>query len=334
MSALHLNWMRARLPGPHPVRLVRDPADQPGPQRFGGDQQPLVGVLPAVPREVVEQVGDVLADGRVGGQQAEVLIQPGGGRVVVAGADVAVAQQRPVGFLTDDEQHLAVGLQADEAVDDVAARLLQLPGPGDVGPLVAARFDLDDHDHLLAELGRVDQRVHDRRVAAGPVQRLLDGQHAGVSRRRLDEPLDAGGERLVRVMHQDVTLAQRGEDVGVLRDDGGGGHERRVPELADVEVGDRGQAGQVQRPGHTVHRAPVHAQLGDEPVQHVAGHRVLDLEPDRRIEAPPEQFALQRLQQVFGEVLVHFQVPDPGDPEGVMLDDVPGPRTAASGAPR
>jgi hypothetical protein len=99
-------------------------------------------------------------------------------------------------------------------------------------------------------------------------------------------------------------------------------HERRVAQLADVQVGDGGQAGQVQRAGHPVHRAPVHAQLGDQPVQHVAGHRVLDLEPDRRVEAAPQQLPFQRLQQVLGEVLVDLQVPHAGDPEHVIFHDV------------
>src|SRR5262252_4636252 len=73
MMALHLNWILAGSP------------------RGRRHQQPPVGALPGVPGEVVEQVAGVLPHGPLGGQQAEVLIQPGGGRVVVAGPDMAVA---------------------------------------------------------------------------------------------------------------------------------------------------------------------------------------------------------------------------------------------------
>ena len=54
-----------------------------------GDQQPAVGLAAGVAGEPVEQVGEVRADLLVGGQQAQVLVQPGRLGVVVAGADVA-----------------------------------------------------------------------------------------------------------------------------------------------------------------------------------------------------------------------------------------------------
>ena len=63
----------------------------------------------------------------------------------------------PVGLLANDQQDLGVRLQADEAVDDVCARLLQHAGPFDVGLLLEARFELDERHHLLAGLGGLDQ---------------------------------------------------------------------------------------------------------------------------------------------------------------------------------
>jgi len=50
-----------------------------------------------------------------------------------------------------------VRLEADEAVHDVRARLLQHAGPFDVRLLVETRFQLDQRDDLLAGLGRFDQ---------------------------------------------------------------------------------------------------------------------------------------------------------------------------------
>ena len=116
----------------------------------------------------------------IGGEQADVLVEPGRLGVVVAGADVAVAAD-PVGLLAHHEQRLGVGLEADEPVDDVHAGLLERAGPADVRRLVEARLELDQDRHLLAPLGRPDQRLDDRAVARGAVERELDGQHLGVA---------------------------------------------------------------------------------------------------------------------------------------------------------
>src|SRR6266487_3059947 len=69
-------------------------------------------------------------------------------------------------------------------------------------------------------------------------------------------------------------------------------------------IGDCEQPAQVERAGYPVHRAVIHVQLGDQPVQHVRRHRVLDLEPDRGLEPAPHQFPLHGLQQVLSELLV------------------------------
>ena len=167
--------------------------------------------LAAVPGQHVEQVGQVGADLGIGGEQAEVLVDAGRLRVVVAGADVAVPADLAA-LLAHHQRGLAVGLEPHQAVDDVAAGPLQHPGPADVGLLVEAGLHLDQHHDLLAGPGRVDQRVHDRGVAAGAVERLLDGQHVRVGGGLLDEALHAGGERVVRVVDQDVAVAQAGED--------------------------------------------------------------------------------------------------------------------------
>jgi len=89
------------------------------------------------------------------------------------------------------------------------------------------------------------------------------------------------------VVDEDVMPGERGEDVGVLRQGGLRRHERRVLELRQVLVGDQAQARQVQRPGQVVDGAVIDAQLGDQLVEHVAGHAVLDLEPDGGLEAAP-----------------------------------------------
>ena len=213
-------------------------------------------------------------------------------------------------------------LQPDEAVDDVASRLFELAGPGDVSALIEPGLDLHHHDDLLARLGRVDQRVDDRRLAAGPVQRLLDRQHPRVVGGLVDQPLDRRGERVVGVLDEDVAFGDGGEDAVVLGDRPGGRDERRVPQLADVQVGDGEQPAQVERPGHPVDGPPVDIELGDQLLEYVGRHRVLDLEPDGGLEPAPHQLPLHGLQQVLGEILVDLEVPDAGDAERVMLDDL------------
>ena len=144
----------------------------------------------AVAGEVVEQLGDVVAELVVDREHAEVLVENRGLGVVVAGADVAVAADA-VGLLAHDEQDLGVGLQPDEAVHDVRAGLFQHPGPLDVGLLLEAGFELDERDHLLAGFGGLRQRRDDAGfVAAGSVERLLDREHVRIARpgRRTPRP--------------------------------------------------------------------------------------------------------------------------------------------------
>ena len=80
-------------------------------RRLNGATRILRNALrPAEAGDEVEEVGDVGGDVRVGGEQADVLVDPRGRRVVVAGADVHVAPQ-PVALAPDDERRLRVDLQ-------------------------------------------------------------------------------------------------------------------------------------------------------------------------------------------------------------------------------
>jgi hypothetical protein len=72
------------------VDLALDPLADAGPDALRRHHERAVVGLPRVAGEHVEQVGEVTADVRVGGEQPEVLVQAGGLVVVVAGADVRV----------------------------------------------------------------------------------------------------------------------------------------------------------------------------------------------------------------------------------------------------
>ncbi len=205
-----------------------------------------------------------------------------------------------------DQRDLAVGLEADEAVDDVHARVLQRARPLDVGRLVEARLQLDDGRDLLAVLGGADERADDGRVGAGAVERLLDGEHVGIVGRLRDE-LDHVLERLVGVLQQDVALGDDAEDVVVLLQRR---HDlRRERLVACTRAGPRARAdghevGQVQRPVEQVDVVGLEAQRRAQEGDHLGGRVVRDLEAHGAAALAPPQLLLDRLEQVVGLVLV------------------------------
>ena len=320
---LEADVARARL-GPLGLDLPADPLEQTGPRRPGRDQQALEAAARGQAGELVEEAGQVGADLLVVGQQPEVLIETCGLGVVVAGADVAVAAQT-LFLLTDDEGKLAVGLEPDDAVDDVDAGALEFAGPADVVDLVEAGLDLDDRQHLLARLGGVDEGVDDRAVTRRAIEGLLDRQHARVGGRLLDEGLHRRRERVIGVLQQHVLLADAGKDVARLGRLGrgqvgvGARDERREVQVRALQIGDDVEGAQVQRCRQAIDLGRVDAQLAHDEVEHVVVDLVVDLEPHRRPEPPPRQFLLQCGQEVLGVVLLDLDVLIAGDAEGEVL---------------
>ncbi|MBG9885267.1 hypothetical protein ABE10_01425, partial [Bacillus toyonensis] len=305
--------------------LFLDLAEQTFPQVQRCDQQTLELLLDRVARELVEQAREVFADLRVGGEEAEVLVDATGLRVVVAGADVGVVAEGPL-LLADHESEFAVGLEPDETVDDVDAGLLELAGPDDVVRLVEARLDLHQGEHLLARLGGVDQRLHDRAVAGGAVQGLLDREHVRVACGLLQERLHARRERLVGVVHEHVGLADGFEDVGAfvvvarLEGHGRGGQVRLVVQVGPVDPGQVEEAAEVERAGEPVDLLVRDVELLQEQVEGDVVHVVGDLQADRWAEPSPEQLRLQRLDEVLRLVLLDLDVFVARETEGVVIE--------------
>src|SRR5690606_31860877 len=106
----------------------------------------------AVTRDEIEDARHVAADGAVGGEERQVGVDARSVGVVVPRADMAVGGD-VVSLTTDDEAELGVGLELNEAVDDVDAGLLHLTRKIDVGRLVEPRLQLDDRSHRLAGVG-------------------------------------------------------------------------------------------------------------------------------------------------------------------------------------
>ena len=151
-------------------------------------------------------------------KQAEVGVNAGGARMVIARAEVDVLPE-PIGVAPDDEERLAMRLQADDAVNDMRARFLEPAGPLNVGGFIKAGAQFDQGGDLLAGGRRVHERFHDGRIAAGPIKRDLDRQHLRILRGVLDE-FDDRIEAFVRMMQEHVLFAHHLEDFGVRRQGG------------------------------------------------------------------------------------------------------------------
>ena len=291
------------------------------------DEQAPEFALAREPGQDVEQVGHVGPELRAAGQQPEVRVEAGGLRVVVAGPDVDVAAE-PGALAPHDQRDLAVGLEPNEAVDDMGAGLLELAGPDDVRLLVEAGLDLDEHHDLLAALGGPDQVPDDRRVAGRPVEGHLDRQDLGILDGLADEPLDRCREALVRVMDEQVAGPDDREDVGrlvlVRRDEAWrrDRRPRRALQVRPIELGDRPEARQVE---HAPDLVAVVLAEADAPQQDLAGrrwHRPLDLEADGLAESPPAKLLLDRHEEIVGLVLLEREVGVARHPEQVVLEDI------------
>ena len=134
--------------------------------------------------------------------------------MIVAGAEMHVGAH-VAALAAHHHRHLGVGLELDEAEDDLRAGALEIARPLDVGLLVEARLELDQRHDRLAGLGRLGQRRDDRAVVRGAVERLLDGHDIGIAG-RLAHELHHDVEGFVRVVDDDVLLADGGEAIAAM----------------------------------------------------------------------------------------------------------------------
>src|SRR3954451_16777496 len=105
-----------------------------------------------------------------------------------------------------------MGLEIEDAVDDLRPGTLQVARPLDVGFLIEPRLELYHRGDRLAGFRGLDQRRDDRRVLRGPVQRLLDRDDARIAR-RLIEKLHDDVEALIRMVDDDVLGADGSEAI-------------------------------------------------------------------------------------------------------------------------
>ena len=200
------------------------------------------------------------------------------------------------------QRHLGVRLQLQEAVDDLDAGALQLVRPADIGLLVESRFQFDHRGDRFAGLGGLRQFLDDRAVLARPVERLLDRDHSRVAR-RLPQELHDDVEALIRMMDDDVLLADRREAIAAEIADALGkarvvGGEDEIGAL----VGDD-QLRRVVEPEDPLGRKHV-ARRGievfTEKTAQLARHAAVDREMDHMAAAAAFECRLEQADEILG----------------------------------
>ena len=124
----------------------------------------------------VEEADGVGSEFWIAGHQADIGIDLRSDLVVVPGAEVQVALES-LRFATNNDADFGVSLQTLDAIDDLYTGLFQVFRPGDIARFIEACFEFDDRSDVLARFSGSSQRGDNRAIAAGAIQRLLDGQN-------------------------------------------------------------------------------------------------------------------------------------------------------------
>ena len=135
--------------------------------------------------------------------------------VVVTSAKVAVATDA-VGLFAYNHGNFRVNLEAHHAVGHMHPRLFESPSPTDIGLFVESRFDFDQHRHLFAALGRINQRIDDRAIAGSAIKRELDGEDRFVTAGLTNKLDNRSAERRIRMVQQDISKSQHIKQVARL----------------------------------------------------------------------------------------------------------------------
>ena len=134
--------------------------------------------------------------------------------MIIAGPDMHVGGKRRT-LAPQHEGKLGVGFQLNEAIDDLHAGAFEIARPTDIGLLVEARLELDDRGDRLAGFGGLRERLDDRGIGRGAVERLLDGDDVRIARRLLQE-IHHHVEGFVRVVDDEILLPDRGEAIAAM----------------------------------------------------------------------------------------------------------------------
>ena len=162
----------------------------------------------------VENPRHVAPNSGVAGEERQVGVDARGHRMVIAGADMDVGGERGA-LAADHQRQLGVGFQLDESEHDLHAGAFEVARPADIGLLVEARLELDQRGDRFAGLGGFGQRLDDRGIGRGAIERLLDGDDVGIARRLLQE-IHHHVERFEGMVDDEILLPDRGEAIAAV----------------------------------------------------------------------------------------------------------------------
>ena len=256
------------------------------------------------------------------GQDTAVCIQLCRRIIIISGTQMHITTDSV--FLTPhDQRNLAVCLEAMQSIDHMAACLFEHLRPVDIIFLVKARLQLDEHRNLLAVLRRLRECCDNRRIAADPVQRLLDREHIRIRRRLLYE-LNHRLEGHIRMMQQDIASADLRKNIFLIV------HARnrlwavrriavRVHPVNPVQFH---QKGQIKRSADPIDIILFYRKLLLQNFQKLRLHFILYLQTDDLSPLTLLQLLLNLLEQICRIVLVNRQIRIPHDPVRVRTDDI------------
>ena len=96
------------------------------------------------------------------------------------------------------------------------AGVFELVGPENISLFIEAGLQFDQAHHLFARFRRLDEVSHEGRVITGTVESHFYRQYTRVFGGLGDKALNRGGEALIRMMKQNIAVADDLEDVAFL----------------------------------------------------------------------------------------------------------------------
>ena len=295
----------------------------PEPDRGKGEPVPVPGL--AVAGEHVEYGCRVLAERLIAGHNAAVRIEPRRGIVVVAGGQMHITADS-VFLPANDKRDLAVGLQAYQAVNDMAAALFKHFRPLDIVLLVKSGLQFYQGRHLLPVLRRLRQRRDDRGMSGDAVEGNLDREHLRICRSHPDQ-IHNRIESFIGMMEENIFFADGREEILILLQI----HQRRyrlgrpgfllqmVEPFHPVSLHEEGQ---VQRTRDGIHFLLPDPELLLQDFEQPGIHAVLILKADNLAPLPLLDLFLDLFQKIVGIILVQSQVRVPRYPVRMCADYV------------
>ena len=162
-QAVHLGPDFGRPPGAGMGGLLRDQIKEARLEGDGRDGEVFQPFGLHIARQVIEHLGGIAPQRGIAGEEAEVGVDAGGDRVVIAGAVMGIGDQI-VAFAAHDGADLGMGLVLDETVNHMRAGPFQTAGLADIGGFVKTGLQFHQGGDGFPGLGRFAERADDGAV--------------------------------------------------------------------------------------------------------------------------------------------------------------------------